>query len=109
MTAGEGREVETGVSLARDSGTALDEINEHILAISETVSALAEAAREQSTGLSEITSAADQLDQVTQHNAAMFEETSAATQRLRDEANVLAQNARQFQVEHKGSALRRAS
>ncbi|WP_420003958.1 methyl-accepting chemotaxis protein [Arenibacterium sp. LLYu02] len=103
------REVETGVSLARDSGTALDEINEHILAISETVSALAEAAREQSTGLSEITSAADQLDQVTQQNAAMFEETSAATQRLRDEANVLAQNARQFQVEHKGSPLRRAS
>ncbi|PRZ45476.1 methyl-accepting chemotaxis protein [Tritonibacter scottomollicae] len=92
------REVETGVALARDSGTALDEINEHISAINETVSALAEAAREQSTGLSEITSAADQLDQVTQQNAAMFEETSAATQRLRDEANTLALNARQFQV-----------
>ena len=104
------REVETGVALARDSGTALDEINEHISAINETVSALAEAAREQSTGLSEITSAADQLDQVTQQNAAMFEETSAATQRLRDEANTLAQNARQFQVEKDDtSALRRAS
>ena len=104
------REVETGVALARDSGTALDEINEHISAINETDSALAEAAREQSTGLSEITSAADQLDQVTQQNAAMFEETSAATQRLRDEANTLAQNARQFQVEKDDtSALRRAS
>ena len=104
------REVETGVALARDSGTALDEINEHISAINETVSALAEAAREQSTGLSEITSAADQLDQVTQQNAAMFEETSAATQRLRDEANTLAQNARQFQMEKDDtSALRRAS
>ncbi len=104
------REVETGVALARDSGTALDEINEHISAINETVSALAEAAREQSTGLSEITSAADQLDQVTQQNAAMFEETSAATQRLRDEANTLARNARQFQVEKDDtSALRRAS
>ena len=104
------REVETGVALARDSGTALDEINEHISAINETVSALAEAAREQSTGLSEITSAADQLDQVTQQNAAMFEETSAATQRLRDEANTLAQNARQFQVEKDDtSALRRVS
>jgi len=104
------REVETGVALARDSGTALDEINAHISAINETVSALAEAAREQSTGLSEITSAADQLDQVTQQNAAMFEETSATTQRLRDEAGSLAQNARQFQVDRgDDSPLRRAS
>jgi len=104
------REVETGVSLARDSGTALDEINAHISAINETVSALAEAAREQATSLSEITSAADQLDQVTQQNAAMFEETSAATQRLRDEANALAQNARQFQVDDADpAAQRRAS
>jgi len=105
------REVETGVALALDSGTALDEINEHIGAINETVSALAEAAREQATGLSEITSAADQLDQVTQQNAAMFEETSAATQRLRDEANTLALNARQFQVSERddNSVQRQAS
>ncbi|WP_082705093.1 methyl-accepting chemotaxis protein, partial [Tritonibacter horizontis] len=103
------REVETGVALARDSGAALDEINEHIAAINETVSALADAAREQSTGLQEITAAADQLDQVTQQNAAMFEETSATTQRLRDEAGTLAQNARRFQLEDNGSRpLRRA-
>ncbi len=105
------REVETGVALARDSGDALDEINEHISAINETVSALAEAAREQSTGLSEITSAADQLDQVTQQNAAMFEETSATTQRLRDEANVLAQNASRFRLDQNEdhAGLRHAS
>ncbi|OIQ31846.1 MAG: chemotaxis protein [Alphaproteobacteria bacterium MedPE-SWcel] len=104
------REVETGVALARDSGAALDEINGHIAAISQTVTALAEAAREQSTSLSEITSAADQLDQVTQQNAAMFEETSATTQRLRDEADVLARNARQFQVDSRDKAnLQRAS
>ncbi|MCG7624361.1 methyl-accepting chemotaxis protein [Epibacterium sp. Ofav1-8] len=110
LIANASREVETGVTLARDSGTALDEINEHITAINETVSALAEAAREQSTGLSEITSAADQLDQVTQQNAAMFEETSAATQRLRDEAGSLAQNARKFQLDaDDATALRRAS
>ncbi|CUH74961.1 Methyl-accepting chemotaxis protein 4 [Tritonibacter multivorans] len=93
------REVQTGVELAQDSGTALTEINDLITSVRGIVNGLADSAREQSVSLSEITTAADQLDKVTQQNAAMFEETSAATQRLRDEAGLLAQDAQKFKLE----------
>lgn len=96
------REVQTGVSLAQDSGTALTEINDLIASIMGIVNGLADSAREQSVSLSEITTAADQLDKVTQQNAAMFEESSAATQRLRDEAGLLAQDAQKFKLEPGG-------
>ena len=96
------REVQTGVGLAQDSGTALTEINDLIISVRSIVNGLAESAREQSVSLSEITTAADQLDKVTQQNAAMFEESSAATQRLRDEAGLLAQDAQKFKLEAGG-------
>lgn len=103
------REVQTGVGLAQDSGTALTEINDLIIAVRSIVNGLAESAREQSVSLSEITTAADQLDKVTQQNAAMFEESSAATQRLRDEAGRLAQDAQKFKLDtNNGLALRKA-
>ncbi len=92
------QEVETGVSLTQESGEALTEINNLIMAVKDTVVMLADSAQEQAVSLSEITTAADQLDKVTQQNAAMFEETSAATQRLRDEANQLSQDAQRFSV-----------
>ena len=97
------REVQTGVGLAQDSGTALTEINDLIISVRSIVNGLAESAREQSVSLSEITTAADQLDKVTQQNAAMFEESSAATQRLRDEAGLLTQDAQKFKLEAGGS------
>lgn len=95
------KEVQTGASLVQDSGEVLNNINDLIGSIKQTVNRLADSAQAQSASLSEITAASEQLDMVNQQNAAMFEETTAATQRLRDETAQLAQNANRFSVNSK--------
>ncbi|MGV8936344.1 MAG: methyl-accepting chemotaxis protein [Allorhizobium sp.] len=75
-------EVQTGVTLVRDTGTALTSIEELILVINEHMNAIATSAGEQSSGLSEVNTAVNQMDQVTQQNAAMVEESTAASASL---------------------------
>lgn len=90
------KEIDGGVKLVDDSGTALAEIAEFVKEIRERVRNMTSSAQEQSVGLDEINTAMNQLDQATQQNAAMFEETSAATQSLEKEAGMLTDSTKQF-------------
>ncbi len=79
-------EVEGGVKLVRETGSALKTIAEHITQINSHMEAIATSSREQSTGLAEVNSAVNNMDQTTQQNAAMVEESTAAANALALEA-----------------------
>ncbi|MGO9134961.1 MAG: methyl-accepting chemotaxis protein [Methylovirgula sp.] len=83
------REVEQGVALVGQTGTALQGIVTRFSDIDRVVSEIAGAAKEQAAGLSEVNVAVGQMDKATQHNAAMVEETTAATRNLRLEMEEL--------------------
>lgn len=91
-----GREVAAGVTLVRDTGGALGEIESSIASIAADVEAITSAAQEQASGLAEITQAVNQMDQLTQQNAGMVEETSAATHALSEEVSELVRLVGQF-------------
>jgi methyl-accepting chemotaxis protein len=93
-----GNEVEAGVKLVQETGTALSRIETQVIAINDHIHSIATAAREQSTGLAEVNNAVNQMDQVTQQNAAMVEETSAATHKLAGEANHLTALISKFRI-----------
>jgi methyl-accepting chemotaxis protein-1 (serine sensor receptor) len=82
-------EVEGGVKLVRDTGSALKTIAEHITRINSHMEAIATSSREQSTGLAEVNTAVNNMDQTTQQNAAMVEESTAAAASLAEQAGRL--------------------
>ncbi len=83
---GSAKQVQDGVSLVGQAGTALTSIVDRVSEISSLVSEIASGAKEQSTGLGEINIAITQLDQVTQQNAAMVEESTTASHALSQDA-----------------------
>ncbi|MDO1581746.1 methyl-accepting chemotaxis protein [Rhizobium oryzicola] len=92
--------VQSGVQLVNDTGTALNAIETCVFAINDQMQSIAAAAREQATGLAEINVAINSLDQVTQQNAAMVEESSAAGVTLLNEVHQLKAMIAKFQVEN---------
>ncbi|MCD2175251.1 methyl-accepting chemotaxis protein [Rhizobium sp. C4] len=82
-------EVDAGVKLVRNTGSALNEIGGFIVEINGHMEAIAQSAKEQSTGLAEVNGAVNQMDQTTQQNAAMVEESTAASAALAGEAQTL--------------------
>ena len=97
-----GKVVASGVTLVRDSGTALEQIVQSVDEIETRTKSIATAASSAATGVSEITSATGNLDSATQQNAAMFEQTNAAVQSLQAEAAVLAKLVSTFQITNSG-------
>ncbi|WP_299863612.1 HAMP domain-containing methyl-accepting chemotaxis protein [uncultured Hoeflea sp.] len=91
-------QVEAGVSLVNETGTALSEIESQVTMINDHIRSIVTGAREQSTALGEINSAINQMDQVTQQNAAMVEQTNAATHGLSGEAVKLEGLVRRFKT-----------
>jgi methyl-accepting chemotaxis protein len=91
-------EVQTGVKLVSDTGTALKTIETYIVTINQHMDAIATSAREQSVGLVEVNTAVNQMDQVTQQNAAMVEEANAAGATLANESARLRDLISQFQL-----------
>ncbi|MBD9626326.1 MCP four helix bundle domain-containing protein [Ensifer sp. ENS06] len=89
-------EVESGVKLVRETGTALKVIGDYVGTINQHMVAIALSAREQSVGLAEVNTAVNQMDQVTQQNAAMVEEMNAASATLAQESNQLRELISQF-------------
>ncbi|MBW6425980.1 HAMP domain-containing protein [Rhizobium sp. XQZ8] len=102
-------EVETGVRLVRETGTALHKIETFISTINHHMESIATSAKEQSVGLSEVNTAVNQMDQVTQQNAAMVEEASAAGATLANEAGKLRDLLCQFKLGTSGRESVRAS
>lgn len=92
------QQVQSGVKLVDESGSALEEIAGFAQEIRDRVSNMANSSHEQSIGLKEINTAMAQLDNTTQQNAAMFEETTAATQSLQGEARALTETTQLFSM-----------
>ena len=94
-----GQQVQRGVSLVHQAGTALTEIVASVKNISDHVNAIASSSQEQSLGLAEINDAINELDKATQHNTAMVEETTAASQSLKNQAGLLSRTTSQFRID----------
>ena len=100
-----GDEVETGVHLVGNAGTALATIVAEVQQISVHINAIVTATREQSTGLQEINTAVNAMDQGTQSNAAMVEEQTAASHSLAQEASALMTLLAQFNLGDRTGAV----
>jgi methyl-accepting chemotaxis protein len=92
------QQVEQGVDLVGQTGSALEKIVAQVAEITGLVTEIAASAREQSTGLNEVNSAVNQMDQVTQQNAAMVEQSTAASHGLAREASELSALVARFRV-----------
>ncbi|MHB8285968.1 MAG: methyl-accepting chemotaxis protein, partial [Caulobacteraceae bacterium] len=95
-----GRQVEVGVQLVRQTGTALQRIVTQVAEINGIVTEIAASAQEQSTALLQVNTAVNQMDQVTQQNAAMVEQATAASHSLSQESEELARLVGRFEVGH---------
>jgi methyl-accepting chemotaxis protein len=98
------QQVESGVRLVDETGTALARIVGQVTKLNELITDIAASAQEQATGLNEVNSAVNQMDQVTQQNAAMVEETTAASHSLASEASELARLVGQFHTGEQAAA-----
>jgi len=100
-------QVNLGVSLVHETGSALSEIVTQVTDIDRNVSAIVEAAREQSVGLKEINTAVNEMDQGTQQNAAFVEESTAANHALSSELAGLLTQLGQFHLSERPVASTR--
>lgn len=91
-------QVNTGVSLVQETGTALGVINEHISSIHALVSTISQSTDEQSSSLQSINSAVNGLAQITQANAAMVEENTAEIHGLSAQVERLTLKINSFKV-----------
>ena len=105
-------EVESGVTLVRNTGVSLKAIGDYVTEINRHMHTIATSAQEQSTGLSQVNVAVNQMDQTTQQNAAMVEESTAAAASLAQEAAKLRDLVAQFKLEQsadQGRVLRQTA
>lgn len=84
-----GAQVEIGVRLVGETGTALSKIAAQIDQLNAMMNGISQSASVQATGLSEVNAAMNQMDQMTQQNAAMVEQATAACHSLSSEAKLL--------------------
>ncbi len=91
-------QVEAGVTLVGETGTALERIIGRIAELSDLVGTIATSAEQQATGLHEVNVAVADMDGVTQQNAAMVEEATAAARALSTEADGLARQVGRFRI-----------
>ncbi|MHA4736172.1 methyl-accepting chemotaxis protein [Ensifer adhaerens] len=92
-------EVDNGVKLVRDAGSALKTISGFIVEINTHMESIATSAKEQSAGLAEVNTAVNAMDQTTQQNAAMVEQSNAASNTLANEAVRLRGLVSQFKLQ----------
>jgi methyl-accepting chemotaxis protein len=100
------RQVEHGVALVGQTGTALGVIQSGVAEINSAIGEIAASATEQASGLAEVSAAVNQMDQVTQQNAAMVEQNTAATHSLSHETQALATAMARFRIVENASPAR---
>ncbi len=98
LIAASNSEVEKGVTLVGQTGSALQRMADEISRATGLVSEIASAAQEQASGLQEVNTAVAEMDQSTQQNAAMAEQSTAAAHSLSQEADRLAALVARFQL-----------
>lgn len=106
-----GTQVEIGVRLVGETGTALSKIATQIDQLNVMMRGISQSASVQATGLSEVNGAMNQMDQMTQQNAAMVEQATAACHSLSSEAKLLEGLISQFSLSNQAglNAPKRAS
>ena len=108
-------QVESGVHLVEETGSALTEIISHITDVRKLVAQISAATSEQSTGINEVTKAVHEVELITQRNAAMVEENNAEIHGLRKRVETLSDKIERFKTRdpnvqvHAGTFERRAS
>jgi methyl-accepting chemotaxis protein len=82
-------QVQEGVRLVNEAGTALEEIVTSVRKVADYVSDIASASQEQTSGIDQVSAAISGMDEMTQQNAALVEETTAALQSAREQVDDL--------------------
>lgn len=83
--------VKTGTVLARDAGSAMQDILTAIRSVSGIMNEISAASNEQSTGIEQVNIAVTHLDEVTQQNASLVDQTTRSTRRLEEQGAKLMQ------------------
>ena len=91
-------QVDAGVSLVSETGSALERIIAAIAEVDGLVADIATSAEQQASGLQQVNTAVAEMDGVTQQNAAMVEEATAASRSLAAEADSLAAQIARFNL-----------
>ena len=99
LIADSGRQVEAGVKLVDQTGSALTAIVAEVDQVRVLAAEIAASAREQSSGLQEVNTAINQMDRVTQQNAAMVEQSTAASHMLAQQSRELADLVDRFELD----------
>ena len=92
------REVEAGVRLVRETGTALQRLVAGIGDVATLVASVSGTTEQQAQSLRQITTTIADMDGVTQQNAAMIEQATAAAQSLAGAAGELARQVDHFRI-----------
>ncbi len=90
--------VESGTTVVRDAGSAIDEIVSSAKRVNALLAEIAQGAKEQSAGVHQTTQAVHEMDTATQQNAALVEQTAAAASSLKDQAGALAAEVAAFRL-----------
>jgi methyl-accepting chemotaxis protein len=102
-------QVQEGVELVNQAGTALTEIVESIRSVADVVAEIASASAEQSTGIDQINKALTQMDEVTQQNSALVEENAATAKTLEHQSVAMDERVAFFRVDAIAEAAGAAS
>jgi methyl-accepting chemotaxis protein len=92
-------QVQEGVELVNQAGTALTEIVDSIKKVAGIVSDIAAASAEQATGLEQVNKALAQMDEVTQQNSALVEENAATAKTLEEQSQGMDERVSFFRLE----------
>jgi methyl-accepting chemotaxis protein len=96
-------QVQEGVGLVNEAGTALAEILESIKEVAEVVSGIASASAQQATGIEQINKALAQMDEVTQQNSALVEENAATAKTLEHQSTTMDERVGFFRIDNGAS------
>ncbi len=105
-------QVQEGVELVNQAGTALTEIVTSIKKVAEIVGEIASASSEQSTGIDQISTALSQMDEITQQNSALVEENAASVKTLEQQSQAMDEQISIFKLgtlAEAAEAMRRAA
>ncbi|NET71351.1 MAG: HAMP domain-containing protein [Sphaerospermopsis sp. SIO1G2] len=93
-------QVDIGVSLANQSGEALQQIITSVADVLECINVISESSKEQANDIGEIHLSVSTMDDMTQQNAALVEENTAAARSMADQGQRLVELMEFFRVDN---------
>jgi methyl-accepting chemotaxis protein len=97
-------QVQEGVRLVGEAGSALNEIVSSVKKVADYVSDIAMASREQTSGIDQVSNAISAMDEMTQQNASLVEETTGTINSTKDQMRELKEAVGFFKTEEMASA-----